>query len=93
MVERFGFDAAACDARLAQRESVPFVVPPRRDEPLSPAELAGWFRLDTEALCAANDVAPGACAGHVFAPGQVAVLPLGRGASGVAPAAPAADEP
>lgn len=58
------------------------MVPPRREGPPSAAELAGWFRLDADALCAANGVAPAACAGHAFAPGQVAVLPLGRGAAG-----------
>lgn len=57
-------------------------MPPRREGPPSPAELAGWFRLDADALCAANGVTPAACAGHAFAPGQVAVLPLGRGAAG-----------
>jgi hypothetical protein len=84
VVERFGFDDAACEERLAEREAVRFVVPGGRAEPVTAGDLARWFRLDAEALCAANAVAPGQCASHVFAPGQVAVLPLGRGAADAA---------
>lgn len=92
VVERFGFDDAACEERLAEREAVRFVVPSGRAEPVTAGDLARWFRLDLDALCAANAVPPGGCAGHVFAAGQVAVLPLGRGAAGAVAAAPAGAE-
>lgn len=90
VVERFGFDDAACEERLGEREAVPFVVPTGRAEPVTAAELARWFRLDADALCAANAVAPGECAAHTFPPGQVAVLPLGRGTGAGGDPVPAA---
>ena len=80
MAERFGFADAECATRLAEREGAPFDVPADRGEPLPVGELAGWFRLETAAVCAANAVPAAACAGHAFAPGERVTLPLGRGA-------------
>ncbi|HEX2163432.1 MAG TPA: hypothetical protein VHM02_05745 [Thermoanaerobaculia bacterium] len=87
LAERFAFDGAQCEERLGERETAPFTVPAGRPAPLPAAELAGWFRIDAGALCAANGVAAAACAGHAFAPGQEVALPLGRGSEAVAEAA------
>lgn len=86
LAERFAFDGAQCEERLGERETAPFTVPAGRPAPLPAAELAGWFRIDAGALCAANGVAAAACAGHAFAPGQEVALPLGRGSEAVAEA-------
>lgn len=78
VVERFGFAAAECEARLAARQSAPFTLPAGHPGPVPVPEVARWFHLDPAAVCAANDLPAAECTSSTLAPGEGLALPLAR---------------